>query len=109
RESTPRELKRELSGDIDSMLLKCLEKEPGNRYRSAEELGKELNRYLRGEPVEARSNRLVAYLLPFARRRSGWIVAAFCSLAAIGTGGVRVPRRTLLMMGPLLFALITGY
>jgi serine/threonine protein kinase len=108
RETTARELKRELSGDIDSMLLKALEKEPGNRYRSAEELEKDLTRYLQGEAVEARSNHAVRWLVALLRRHSGWIFAALCALAAIASGAVTIQRNVLLIMGVLVAALFTG-
>ena len=108
QESTPQQLKRELSGDIDSILLKALAKEPGDRYESAEELGRELSRHLRGEPIEARSNYLVRSLVAFARRRSGWILAALCSLTAIATGAVSIQHNALIMMGILFLSLVTG-
>jgi serine/threonine protein kinase len=108
RETTPGELKRELSGDIDSMLLKALEKEPRNRYPSAEEFEKDLSRYLLGEPVEARSNHAVRWLVAFMRRHSGWILAALCALAAIASGAVTIQGNILIMMGVLLAALLTG-
>jgi hypothetical protein len=108
RETTPRELKRELSGDIDSMLLKALEKESGNRYRSAEEFEKDLSRYLQGEPVEARSNHAVRWLVALLRRHPGWILAALCALAALASGAVTIQRNIVIMMGVLLAALLTG-
>ncbi|MHC5034077.1 MAG: SUMF1/EgtB/PvdO family nonheme iron enzyme, partial [Planctomycetota bacterium] len=40
--------------DLDSMVMKCLEKERDLRYQSAVELSEDIARYLRGQPVEAR-------------------------------------------------------
>jgi serine/threonine-protein kinase len=40
--------------DLGSIVMKCLEKHPANRYQSAQELLEDLNRFLKGDPVKAR-------------------------------------------------------
>ena len=51
RGSTVDELRRELSGDLDDIVLRALRKEPEWRYQTAEQLRDDITRYLEGKPV----------------------------------------------------------
>src|SRR4029434_7353496 len=50
----PRKLNQRVPRDLETILLKCLRKDAGDRYGTAEALAQDLQRYARGDPVEAR-------------------------------------------------------
>jgi WD40 repeat protein len=66
-------------GDIDAILLKALEKEPGRRYPSAADLAEDIRHHLDGEPIDARPPS-AAYVLSRYARRHIWQTTA----AALG-------------------------
>jgi serine/threonine protein kinase len=49
----PRSLAAEVPEELEAICLKCLEKEPGQRYADCEELAEDLRRWLEGEPVRS--------------------------------------------------------
>lgn len=51
---SPRSVRPTLSVNLETICLKCLEKEPARRYSSALELAEELERFLEGKPITAR-------------------------------------------------------
>ena len=55
RKTTPEQLRRELGGSLDSIVLKALKKNPDQRYASVEDFSADLRRYLEGDPVSAPS------------------------------------------------------
>lgn len=55
----PSTVRRQINDEVETIVLKCLAKEKERRYQSAGELGRDVQRYLTGEPIEA-------------KRDSGW-------------------------------------
>jgi serine/threonine protein kinase/tetratricopeptide (TPR) repeat protein len=82
REPVPvRQLRPGVPRDLETIALKCLQKEPDRRYASATELADDLARFVRGEPVYARPLGPVGRLWKWARRRP--VVAALGGLSAL--------------------------
>lgn len=79
RRLTPERLRRKLAGDLDTIVLMALRKEPGRRYASVEQLDQDLERYLQGRPVLARK----ATLAYRARRFLGQHRLAVAFTAAV--------------------------
>jgi serine/threonine-protein kinase len=86
----PRSIDTSVDRDLETICLKCLEKDPLRRYHSAAELAEDLERCLRGEPVRARRIGTVARLWRWCRRRpvSAGVSAALIVFVAVGTGAI---------------------
>src|SRR5262249_56687844 len=50
----PSSIRPELDRDLETVVLKCLEKEPGRRYSSAEALADDLDNWMAGRPIAPR-------------------------------------------------------
>ncbi len=91
-------LRRRLRGDLDTILLKALRKEPERRYASAQALSDDLDRHLRGLPVEARPDTFRYRAAKFTRRHAVAVAASVALLAVLVTSllVLLVQRRTIL-------------
>jgi WD40 repeat protein len=81
----PRTLNAQTDRDLETICLKCLEKEPQQRYRSAEALAEDLERWLAGEPIQARPAGQVVRLWRWGRRNP--LVASLSAVVLLVTLG----------------------
>jgi WD40 repeat protein len=82
----PRKFNNRIDRDLETICLKCLEKEPAKRYGSAEALADDLERWVAGETIRARPAGYVERGLKWARRRpavAGMIAVSVLALAAL--------------------------
>jgi eukaryotic-like serine/threonine-protein kinase len=77
----PRALDASIPADLETVVLKCLEKDPQRRYDSARALADDLRRYLDGEPIAARRAGIVHKLATRARRHP--TMAALLAVAVV--------------------------
>ncbi|HSB28172.1 MAG TPA: protein kinase, partial [Pyrinomonadaceae bacterium] len=66
RKTTLESLRQVLSGDLDSLVMRTLHKDPESRYQSAGQLKEDIERYLAGKPISAWPNS--PYANPIASR-----------------------------------------
>ncbi len=78
-----RAVARQLQGDLDTILLFALQKDPGRRYPSIEQFAEDVRRYLAHQPVRARPDTLGYRTCKLLRRRGGTIAAAAAAFAAL--------------------------
>jgi WD40 repeat protein/predicted Ser/Thr protein kinase len=77
----PRSLRPGADRDLETIALKCLEKDPDRRYASAEALADDLDRWLSGQPIRARSSSRAERAIKWARRRP--TAAALLAVGAV--------------------------
>ncbi|MEP0847119.1 MAG: serine/threonine protein kinase, partial [Phycisphaerae bacterium] len=82
----PAAVDRSLRGDVETILLKALEKERSRRYPSASELAADIRRFLRDEPIAARPASAFYQLSKFARRHRALVFAAGAAAVALVLG-----------------------
>jgi hypothetical protein len=86
---SPRKLNSGVPRDLETICLKCLEKEPSRRYTTARELSNDLRRYLDGQPIHARPVSKLERGWRWTQRhpaRAGLIAASAAALVAVMVG-----------------------
>ena len=86
----PRRLQPTVPRDLETICLKCLRKEAGRRYASAQGLADDLRRFQTGEPIRARPVGTTERIIVWCRRRPGFagLLAALVLVFLAGSSGV---------------------
>ena len=85
RGCTPNLLTKSIHGDLDWIVMKCLEKDRTHRYETAYTLTEDIERHLKNEPILAGSLGMSYYLQKFVRRhRSSILTIAAVTILAVG-------------------------
>jgi WD40 repeat protein len=87
RQTEPRRLAALLRGELDWVVMRCLEKQRDRRYETANGLARDIQRYLADEPVEARPPS-AAYRFRKLVQRHRWQVVAASLIVVSLVGGV---------------------
>ncbi len=96
---SPRRLQPTVPRDLETICLKCLRKEPGRRYATAQDLADDVRRFRAGEPVRARPVGTGERVIVWCRRNPGVavLVAALLLVFLAGSSGVlwqwQAPRK----------------
>jgi WD40 repeat protein len=106
---SPRLLNASVPRDLETICLKCLEKEPSRRYATAQALADELGRFLHGEPILARPVSRPEKMWRWCRRKPALATAlgAVVLVAALGFAGILTQWRR--AMASELFARQNAY
>lgn len=91
----PSRLRRGLSRDLEVICLKCLEKAPDRRYRSAISLGADLRNWLEGRPIVARRASSIRRVASWCGRNR--VVAMLAATLIVGTVGAIAALSVLLV------------
>jgi serine/threonine-protein kinase len=94
---SPRRLNSSVPRDLETICLKCLNKEPRQRYAAAAELADDLRRFECGDPIAARRIGVIGSVRKWARRRpaAAAMLAAVALVAVTGVVGAGLLYRQL--------------
>jgi len=87
---SPRKLNSRIPRDLETICLKCLEKEPSRRYQTARDIADDLRRFLEGVPIKARPVNRMERAVRWCRRHAGVTTMAgiVFIVTAIGFAGI---------------------
>jgi eukaryotic-like serine/threonine-protein kinase len=83
----PRSIDPSIPVDLETIVMKCLEKEPARRYDSARALAEDLKAWSDGEPIHARRTSIVYRVVKLARKHKALVSAALMLVVAGAAGG----------------------
>jgi tetratricopeptide (TPR) repeat protein len=81
--TAPRRLNRAIPVELETIVLKALEKAPQDRYATAQELADDFRRFLEDRPIRVRRPSVVQRLLKWARRNRAVVAAAAIVLVIV--------------------------
>jgi serine/threonine-protein kinase len=88
----PKKINRQLPGEVETIILKAMEKDPRRRYPTARDFAEDIRRHLEGEPISARPVSVAYRVVRSVRRRP--VVTALSAVLLLSTGlaaGVLLP------------------
>ncbi|NNF06739.1 MAG: hypothetical protein HKN21_08260, partial [Candidatus Eisenbacteria bacterium] len=86
RRTSPKALRRALRGDLETIVMRAMHRDPERRYSSAEQLSEDLERHLCREPVMARPDTLGYRVNTLVRRHRAAVLAMVAILLALTAG-----------------------
>src|SRR5207237_189364 len=111
----PKLINSSVDHDLETICLKCLEKDPAMRYASAEELGNDLQRYLDGDSIQARSVNVLGRIAHVLERDAHsadfatWSSMVFLMAIAVGLEHVAVFALVMLEQSNVLVVIARGF
>jgi serine/threonine protein kinase len=86
----PRRIQKDIPAKLEAICLKCLKKNPADRYATAEDLAEDLRHYLEGQPVQAKGRSKLTQGWIRLRQRTGTLIFALLVLlmASIAGGAI---------------------
>jgi WD40 repeat protein len=94
----PRRANPRIPRDLETVCLKCLEKDPGRRYASADALADDLRRFAAGQPITARRTGAAERAARWCRRNPAW-AALLGTAALLGAALLAVSSVSALWLG----------
>ncbi len=87
----PSTLRRKINYEVETILLKCLNKDAERRYQSAGELARDIQNYLDGQPIEAKRDSLLYVIRKRARMHQfQTTVLVLMSIVLVAAGAVAI-------------------
>ncbi len=83
----PRTLNREIEADLETIVLKCLDRNPSLRYATARDLAEDLERFLNRDAIAARRASPLYRIRRGVAKRKAWVAAAVATAVLAGALG----------------------
>jgi hypothetical protein len=106
---SPAELRRSLSGNIDAILLKALEKHPLQRYSSVRALSEDILHHVEGRAVAARRHAFTKAASRFGAQQGWWITGLALLAFGVYSGKVSLPPEVWFIVTTIAAVFLIGY